>query len=372
MIHRFLTGVRAFKNWMHESKDPVTQMKRNWCPKCVIETPEELRNPRNAKNETSTNPDIECIRNPALTIPQVQALIDVAWVAYEGRYAPFYVHGFWCGSRAKEISRTNVSAFNSQDGVLAVSENAAKTDQARESEVYPNTITMVEALRFAGLYTAEGLQPDLHQRAVIHHLAGFITKNWRVVAQADCELRRLKARGIVLPPYNWGRHYPQNAMRRTALSMHYKLFLNVALTTGWGGNSPGVFKEFYKRLVTKADAREYWVMLPTWLREKAQIKVVLPKNHKLDSAITEDVKTAVSAACGAMSALKDQVATATEAHRLAAKLRKRKAQKFKDRPKNLSAPSVPMESPKVHACVSEPPVAELPLEAYPEPQPAVA
>jgi hypothetical protein len=373
MIHRFLTGVRAFKNWMHESKDPVTQMKRNWCPKSTIETPEELKNGRKAKKETAPDSDLECVRNPALTIPQVQALIDVAWVAYEGKYAPFYVHGFWCGSRAKEISRTNVTAFNSHDGVLAVSENAAKTDQARESEVYPNTITMVEALRFAGLYTTEGLQPDLHERAAIHHLAGFISKNWRVVAQANCERKRLEARGILLPTYSWGMQYPQNAMRRTALSMHYKLFLNVALTTGWGGNSPGVFKEFYKRLVTKADAREYWVMLPTWLKEKADIRVELPKNHKLDSAITEDVKTAVSAACEAMGALKREVSTATEAHRLAAKLRKRKARKSKSRSEDLRAASVQIETQRAPGIiVSEPPVAELPLEVQPQSQRAVA
>jgi hypothetical protein len=92
--------------------------------------------------------------------------------------------------------------------------------------------------------------------------------------------------------------------------MHYKLFLNVLFTTGWAGNSPRVFKEFYKRLVTKQEAREYWVMLPTWLKAKGAIEVELPQRHKLDSAMTETVKTAVSAACEAMSAFKEDVAAA--------------------------------------------------------------
>jgi len=52
------------------------------------------------KNMTS-----KCARDPALTIPQVQALIDVAWVVFGGKFAPFYVHGLWCGSRATEILR---------------------------------------------------------------------------------------------------------------------------------------------------------------------------------------------------------------------------------------------------------------------------
>jgi hypothetical protein len=92
--------------------------------------------------------------------------------------------------------------------------------------------------------------------------------------------------------------------------MHYKLFLNVPFTTGWAGNSPGVFKEFYKRLVTKQEARDYWVMLPTWLKAKGAIEVELPRGHKLDSAITEEVKNAVAAAREAMAAFRQDVTAA--------------------------------------------------------------
>jgi hypothetical protein len=93
--------------------------------------------------------------------------------------------------------------------------------------------------------------------------------------------------------------------------MHYKLFLNVPFTTGWAGNSPGIFKDFYERLVTKQEARQYWTMLPSWLKGNGEIEVELPKGHKLDSAITENVRTAVSTACGAVAAF--QKATAAEA-----------------------------------------------------------
>ena len=323
MISRFLQIARIFKNWMHESKDPVTQAKRNWCPKSTIEnvSPSRLQSPsaRDIAQNTDHSPHSDCLRSPALKIQQAQALIDVAWVVYEGRYAPFYVHGLWCGSRTKEISRTNVTAFNSHDGILAVSEIAAKTDQGRESEVYPNTIAMVEALRSAGLYTARGLRSSFLQRAVIQILAGFTSNNKQALARAERERKRLEARGIILSKYNWGIPFPPNALRRTALSMHYKLFLNVPFTTGWAGNSPRVFKAFYKRLVTKQEAREYWVMLPTWLKAKGAIEVELPRGHKLDSAITETVKTTVSAACEAMSAFKEDVAAATVAKRKARK-----------------------------------------------------
>ena len=326
-IIRFLAGARVFKNWMHESIDPTTQARRNWCPKCTIEIPKEPKSANKPKRGLTENSDRtsdpECVMNPALTIPQVQAIIDVAWVAYYGSYAPFYVHAFWAGSRAKEISRTDATAFDSHDGMLTVSERAAKTDVGRESEVYPNAIIMVEALRSAGVYTSEGLQPNKEQRAVIHILAGFTSNAKQVLARAECERKRLEARGITLPKYNWGMPFPKNALRRTALSMHYRLFLSVALTTSWGGNSPRVFKEFYKRLVTKSEAREYWAMLPTWLKQNHVIKFELPKDHKLDSAMTEEVKSAVSAACVAMGTFQSQVATA-EAQSVAAKFQERK------------------------------------------------
>ena len=297
----------------HESKDPVNQAKRNWCPKSTLENVPRSKPQNGANRETRLHnsvygADSDCLRNPALTIPQVQALIDVAWVVYGGRYAPFYVHGLWCGSRSKEISRTNVTAFNSHDGILAVSDTAAKTDRGRESEVYANTIAMVETLRSAGLYTPRGLRPGFGQRAVIQILAGFTSNDKRSLARAEREHKRLAARGIILPKCSWGVPFPQNALRRTALSMHYKLFLNVPFTTGWAGNSPRVFKEFYKRLVTKQEAREYWVMLPTWLKAKGAVEAELPQGHKLDSAITETVKTTVAAACEAMSAFTNEVA----------------------------------------------------------------
>lgn len=314
----FLKLARGFRNWMHESKDPVTQKRRNWCFRSTIEVPQEPRSLSAPKANITANSELaaadpECFLNPALTIPQTQALLDVAWVAFDGKFAPFYVHGFFCGSRAKEISRTDVLAFNSQDGVLAVSDDAAKTDQGRESEVYPNTIAMVEALRSAGLYTRMGFRPDRIHRTVIHILAGFTSNVKHALARAERERKRLETRGIILPKRNWGIPFPKNALRRTALSMHYKLFLNAVFTTAWAGNSPGVFKDFYKRLVTKEQARQYWTMLPTWFQARGKIAVELPKGHKLDSAITENVRTTVSAACEAMSALKQDVDAAIAA-----------------------------------------------------------
>jgi hypothetical protein len=62
-------------------------------------------------------------------------------------------------------------------------------------------------------------------------------------------------------------------------------------------------------LVSKADAREFWVMLPTQLKA-AGIKVNLPANHRLDSAMTGEVVTAVSTAREAMDSVTAKIAAA--------------------------------------------------------------
>ena len=107
------------------------------------------------------------------TPSQSQALLDVAHIAFDGGYAAFYAHGLFGGSRVKETKRMGVEGFDPEDGVQAVSTEAAKKDEARESTLYNNLIVIVEALKSAGLYTNKNLRPNHNQRAAIHILAGF-------------------------------------------------------------------------------------------------------------------------------------------------------------------------------------------------------
>jgi len=310
---RFLQCARMFKEWMHASKDPVTQEKRNWCPPPEIMIPDPPRvvpGKTGDDEESDEVMDAQCRKHPALTIPQVQALLDVSHIAFDGGHAAFYVHGIFGGSRVKETKRMGVKAFDPDDGVQSMSAEAAKKDEARESTLSKNLIVMVEALRSAGLYTDEALRPNCNERAAIHILAGFTSNSKQAHIRANRERKRLAALGVVLPQHNWGIPFPKNALRRTSLSMHYKLFGSVALTVEWAGNSKEVFKPFYKRLVKKPEARKFWLMLPSCLKAGSDIKISLPANHQLDSAMTSEVSTAVSAGCQAMSLVTSKIAEA--------------------------------------------------------------
>ena len=295
---RFTSCVRKFKTWMHESLDPVTEVPRNWCPPTTLtipKPPKVVTGGSGGNQNDDAVMDYLCKRNPALTIPQAQALLDISHIAFDGRFAGFYSHGMFGGSRVKETKKMGVAGFNGADGTQAVSTQSAKTDQARESTLTENIIVILTALDAAGLYTDANMQPNGNQRAVLHVLAGFSSNAKQVLERADRERKRLAAMGIQLPQYNWGIPYPKNALRRTAISMHYKLFGSIDRTVEWAGNSGDVFRPFYKRLVSKDQAMEYWIMLPSYLKA-ASVKVHLPSDHKLESAMTPAVTAAVSTA----------------------------------------------------------------------------
>lgn len=311
MLYRFLGAMRVFKNWMHSSLDPVTREQRNWCPPTTIKLPDEPRLvPGEAGKHVDSKEvtDILCRKNPALTIPQAQALLDIVHVAFDGRFAGFYSHGMFGGSRIKETKRMGTDGFDPEDGVQVIAKQADKKDQGRESQLLDNLIVIIESLKAAGLYTNANLRPNHNQRAAIHILAGFTSNSKQAHLRAQRERKRLAKLGIELPQYSWGVPFPKNGLRRTALSMHFKLFGDEAMTEKWAGNGD-VFRPYYKRLVTKAQAREYWVMLPSHL-QAAGVKVNLPPGHKLDSAMTPEISAAAQAA-GAV--IKDMVAKLAEA-----------------------------------------------------------
>lgn len=295
MKERFLRCMRAFKTWMHTSIDPATGEPRNWC--LSWNTAKEGNTSRKLHHR-STKVDTElieqqCRRNPALSVEQCQAIIDVAWQAYDGKFAAFYVHSLFGGTRVKETKRTKPDAYDCDDGVLTVAATVAKTDKARESDLTPNTVIMIEMLLELDLYNASGMRPTQLNRNVIAILAGFQSNNQVAQHYAHKERLRLQANGIQLPSQPWGVILPRNALRRTGLSMHYKLFKDVTRTTDWAGNTGKIFADYYKRLVKKEDARRFWTMIPSVIHERLTTAVPLPQGHCLDSVVSPETNQAL-------------------------------------------------------------------------------
>jgi hypothetical protein len=68
----------------------------------------------------------QCKKNPALTIPQCQAVLDVSHLAFDRDYAAFYVHGLFGGSRVTETKKMSAKGFDPEDGVQSISAKAGE------------------------------------------------------------------------------------------------------------------------------------------------------------------------------------------------------------------------------------------------------
>ena len=154
---------------------------------------------------------------------------------------------------------------------------------------------MLHALKATGLCADRNLRPSDNQCLVIQILAGFDCASVQALERADGERERLAAAGIIIPRYHWGIPFPRHGLRRTALSMHLKLFGSLARTAEWAGYSTRKFwiLERYLRLVPKAEGRQFWTMLPTHLQAEG-IRVRLPSGNKLGSGAVADSITLVS------------------------------------------------------------------------------
>ena len=154
---------------------------------------------------------------------------------------------------------------------------------------------MLHALKATGLCADRNLRPSDNQCLVIQILAGFDCASVQALERADGERERLAAAGIIIPRYHWGIPFPRHGLRRTALFMHLKLFGSLARTAEWAGYPKCRFwiLSRYWRLVTKAETRKFWTMLPTHLQAEG-IRVRLPSGNKLGSGAVADSITLVS------------------------------------------------------------------------------
>ena len=268
---RVIKAFGAFLNWCY---------KKDWRSKITI--------PRPIEPDEHAQKELPSLYDTKHGNAKAQALLDAAWAAYGGKFAAYYVQNLFGGARVSETRRTGAADFRSADGVLSIPGQAAKKKKGRESIAIKHSIFMVETLRLKGQYNDENLRPSKHERRVIQVLAGFLSTSKSVLDDAEKERQQIDILGLPLTKEKWGERYPQNAMRRTALSAHYQLYQSVSTTVEWAGNGKKIFRDYYKRLCTKAGAAEYWTMLPTVLKQMGA-KISLPEGHKLDSALDPEI-----------------------------------------------------------------------------------
>ena len=56
--------------------------------------------------------------------------------------------------------------------------------------------------------------------------------------------------------------WPQDVLRHTGISCHYRLHGDEAKTAGWAGNSPDMIHAHYRALVSAKDAKRFFEIRP--------------------------------------------------------------------------------------------------------------
>ncbi len=218
-----------------------------------------------------------------LPLDDLQVLLDVAWDYYGGIYAAYVVLATWAAIRPEEVRRLAPERINLEEGYVRIQGNGAKTRARRVVSLAPNIIAMLRDLKARGLLTKESLNIDPIAWSYIRTLAGLKAADsnakWLYLPPEE----RLKHRDVPLRApcaYEDLKEWVKDVLRHTGISHHLAWFQNEGATATWAGNSPTIIHKHYKGLVTPAEARRFWTMLPKLLTA-AGITAGLPKLPQL-------------------------------------------------------------------------------------------
>ena len=76
--------------------------------------------------------------------------------------------------------------------------------------------------------------------------------------------------------------WPQDVLRHTGISCHYRLHGDEGLTAAWAGNSPDTIHSHYRALVSAKDAEAFFEIRPKVKRRRGRGKIIAIDMHGID------------------------------------------------------------------------------------------
>ncbi len=191
-----------------------------------------------------------------LTVEQADEILAAARTFKHGDLTPYVALGLFAGLRPTELSRLSWSRIDLKAKTITIGSDIAKMRSKRIVEMSDN-------LR-------EWLSPFAVSKPPI------VGTNWRrdfdqlKLAIGYGNPKRLSKEDQEKHPHL--KPWTQDVMRHTAISFHLARYQHEGKTASWAGNSPDMVQRHYKGLVTKAQARRFWKILPPSNRKVAQPK----------------------------------------------------------------------------------------------------
>lgn len=207
---------------------------------CMEQAPPLCSENPAAKNRQSRRPTRDEKEPIALALRQVRRLLIAAARFKDGELVPYIVFGLFCGLRPREAARLLRKYIFMKHKGIRIPAAIAKLRQKRTVEMPP------VALAWLRLFLKRGVAP--------------FPKNWR---KKFHQVKRAAGFGTPTEDDPKLTPWPQNALRRTAISNRLADTGDENTTADWAGTSPEMIHKYYKDLVWPADSKVFWGLTPS-------------------------------------------------------------------------------------------------------------
>lgn len=191
-------------------------------------------------------------RGEIVTLPldKVRELISVAASYKGGKLVPYVALAAFCAIRPDELARLSWDQIDLKERQVTITASAAKKRGRRVVDVPENCIAW--------------LSPHAKKRPPIKG------PNWR--KDFDWVKARVGYGNPDRMPQGRGgkdkgkwahlEPWPQDVLRHTGISCHYRLHQDEAKTAFWAGNSPDMIHAHYRALMSAKDAKSFFEIVP--------------------------------------------------------------------------------------------------------------
>jgi integrase len=194
------------------------------------------------------------------TPSEMAKLLSVA----DSKIMPFLSIGAFAGLRSAEISRLDWSKVNLKTGYITVDASIAKTNSRRLVPIQPNLKAW--------------LKPHAKTQGLVVELENIPNALQRLIdATRPNDPKNPKSK--LKPAVEW-RH---NALRHSFCSYRLAKIKNTAEVALEAGNSPQMIFQHYRELVTQAEAKKWFSILPTRRAKNNALSQMQSDNHDLIS-----------------------------------------------------------------------------------------
>jgi integrase len=185
-----------------------------------------------------------------LPVKQVEALLRVAAKYKRGKLIPYVALATFCAIRPDELARLSWDQIDLKERQVTITASAAKKRGRRVVDIPANCLLWLKP------HSKE--RPPIKGRNWrkdfdwVKAQIGFGNKDRLPRPKTDRDKKRFEA----LKPW------PQDVLRHTGISCHYRLHGDEAKTASWAGNSPDMVHAHYRALISAKDAKAFFEIIP--------------------------------------------------------------------------------------------------------------